>query len=381
MSSRLRPLVALATVLVAGCDLFEPSRIAGTGGRPQSTSLVYQVPNPFIFLASPVATDGTRLFAESADGDLVALSMETGAVLWSIPFSEDYWAGTPVYADGLVLAATDRARAHDAATGVERWSIALPSSAIYHVTATANGVWYVGVGNEVLALDVQTGDERWRQTFAGTDPYPALARAITVAGGVLYICGEQALTMNGALTQGPVVAMDATTGEVLWTHIIKFEEEYNYCISEPSVADDAVVVADYGSNNVMALDRATGEQRWHFRGPFGWYGSRAPPIIRGDTVFFASVDKTVRALDLGTGSTIWETQFDGSLRGLANCGAVLLANNFSLHTLDSRTGAVIGENINDSWPLDLVPSTRPVVVGDTAWILGWQHAAKLVCSR
>lgn len=381
MSAWSRPILALATLLVVGCELFEPASPPGGSGGQRLPRLAYQKPLPFPFLAVPTSTDGQRLYAETIDGDLVAVSMATGDVAWYIPWSEEYWSGHPVVADGLVLAATDRARAYEAATGVERWSIPLPSSAIHHVSATANGVWYLGVGNEVWALDVQTGAERWRQTFAGTDPYAARARTLAVAGDGVYVCGEQVLEANGARTQGPVVAMDAATGAVRWRHIMRFAEEYNYCVDAPLVTADAVVLADYASNNIVALERASGAPRWHFRGEFGWYGSRATPVLRGDTVYVASADKNVRALSLQTGTVIWETEFDGSFRHVANCGAVLLANNLSLHVIDPRTGAVLARDIAAHWPLGHIPSTPPVVIGDSAWMLGWENVVKLVCPR
>ncbi|MFB6122515.1 MAG: PQQ-binding-like beta-propeller repeat protein [Haloferacaceae archaeon] len=64
----------------------------------------------------------------------------------------------------------------------------------------------------VVALDLATGETRWRDDVAWTAVAPA------VGGDVLVVAGEREGT--GEATRGVVRAYDVAAGDVLWTHVV-----------------------------------------------------------------------------------------------------------------------------------------------------------------
>lgn len=97
-------------------------------------------------------------------------------------------------------------------------------------------------------------------------------------------------------TAGMVYALDASTGEVIWSH-----RSAGKLFSTPAVGSGLVV---FGStdNNVYALDLATGEKRWSFECGKSVLGS---PAIYGGKVFIGASDNCFRALDLKSGKLLW----------------------------------------------------------------------------
>ena len=110
----------------------------------------------------------------------------------------------------------------------------------------SDGVVYIGaqgdVDYSVHALDAMTGERVW----AAGAPYPYGAEfVVTVANGRLYAPG----------TSGEFYAMDASTGEALWSVSVGMGSE-----SPPTVVDGVVYLT--AVNTAYALDEATGEEIW-----------------------------------------------------------------------------------------------------------------------
>src|SRR5579863_7600380 len=103
--------------------------------------------------------------------------------------------------------------------------------------AVANGVVYVGSGDNVYALNSRTGAQLWSYATGN-----AVFSSPAVADGVVYIGSED---YN-------VYALDAKTGAKLWSYDTGY-----YVESSPTVANGAVFV--FGDNgNIYALDASSG---------------------------------------------------------------------------------------------------------------------------
>lgn len=99
-----------------------------------------------------------------------------------------------------------------------------------------------------------------------------------------------------ANTAGMVYALDAASGEVIWSF-----KSNGKLFSTPAVADGLVVFGS-SDNNVYALDLATGKKRWSFECGKSVLGS---PSIYGGKVFIGASDNCFRALDLKSGKLLW----------------------------------------------------------------------------
>ncbi len=114
------------------------------------------------------------------------------------------------------------------------------------------------------------------------------------------------------------LAVDKTTGEIIYNKRLHFVALPQYCHPFNSYASPSPVVEDgrlyvsFGSPYNACLDAATGDVIWqrtdfvcnHFR------GAGSSPFLHGDTLYLhfdGSDEQYVVALDKATGETIWRT--------------------------------------------------------------------------
>lgn len=268
---------------------------------------------------SPVVADGTVYAPGSGDpGYLHALDAETGEQLWRFE-PAGYASSAPAVADGVLYVGTwgKRFYAIDAETGDEVWSVEVghrfgSSSSVVHdgtvyVGTTGDGPMVVsGPEDEeefeacaLLALDAETGDERWRYDDFGEkdniDSSPA------VADGRVYFGGEHA-----------VRALDADSGAVAWTREISTHPQ-----SSPTVGDGVVYYGapldgqneDEPPARVWALDAETGETVW--TAGIEDISLRTSPAVADGTVYAAASSQRVCAGVGGDG----ESNCSGETRG------------------------------------------------------------------
>lgn len=188
--------------------------------------------------------------------------------------------------------------------------------------------FYAGIGTfgdfpgALVALDIGTGEERWRHQPGGTGP--------TLVDGRLYLGGDPIRTLSaddgreywsyqtersartpavvdgGAYTAGHewVYALDATDGRERWTH-----EHGGNVTSLVAVADGSVYLnqaspdSHGGPSGVTAVRVTDGTQRWQT----STGGGRQSPAIAGGTVYVADHGNTVYALNATDGTEQWRT--------------------------------------------------------------------------
>ncbi len=105
-------------------------------------------------------------------------------------------------------------------------------------------------------------------------------------------------------------------------------------VFEPVVAEGLVFIGFNDSDKVVALDSATGEQRWVFYtdGPV-----RLPPAVHENRLFFVSDDGHLYCLDAKTGEQVWK------LRGGPD-NRKILGNSRLISIWPARGGPVVVDN-------------------------------------
>lgn len=110
-----------------------------------------------------------------------------------------------------------------------------------------------------------------------------------------------------------LVAIDAATGEERW----RFAPTDHFAASSPTVHDGVVYVGD--GDTLYALDATTGEERWRVDGAIG----RAPPMLPSEEIVsdpplvVGNEDGVVRGLDPRSGEERWRVDVFGAVRTLA----------------------------------------------------------------
>lgn len=371
-----------AVLVAAGCLPDAPSG-PPEGASPETggLQLLYRVPVAArVGLIKPVA-NSERVIAGS-NRRLEGFDRSTGALVWHVDAEGYHIFGAPVLIDGRVLSAGTRLWAFSAMTGEELWRVDLDRRADGHEHAASNGRLFVGTDSTVLAFNAATGELLWRTGIGNEWIFDGRVRGISVRDDTVYVCAQEPLYWNGYRSRGNALALDAQTGEILWRYLMFFETEYNFCSAEPLVTEELVVLPDAGGNNIVAVQRATGEFLWRFEGDQGWVGPWDTPSAIGDSVLIASSnDRNVTAFELATGRRLWRTELAGSVWASAPCGRVLLAQHFNLTVLDPRDGRILATNVQEVWNSEDVIRSRFLIEGDTAFVFGRGMLLKLLCPR
>jgi len=196
---------------------------------------------------SPLVAKG-RVFVGDWDGNVWALSSNTGRVLWKFHADGQVKSGIAFASDRLFFGSYDH---H-----------------VYSLNAYTGRLIWRGSAQERLGSQA---------TFYST---PA------VAYGRVYIGG----------TDGKVYSFGATSGKLRWT-----QGTGGYVYSSPAVYRRRVYAGSY-SGTFYAFDAATGDVDWTFEanGPI----SGSPTIVDG-LVYFATLKERTYALDARTGRQVW----------------------------------------------------------------------------
>ncbi len=231
---------------------------------------------------------GDRVYVVSTAGEVVALDRHTGRALWRYRIEAEL-ATPPTLAGDLLL---------------------VPS-----------------LGDTVTALDAARGTFRW---FYRRPPPPGMT--IRGAAGV-RVAGE---TVYTAFSDGTVVALEGSTGNVVWERTFGASGGFVDIDTTPCVLGDRLYVASY-AGTLMALDRRTGTLVW------------SAPTVQG-AMHLACAERRLLVLGPGAvwahdrtleGQVVWRTRVPGgppSLPALAGGRLVFGTEEGGVFALSVATG-------------------------------------------
>jgi alcohol dehydrogenase (cytochrome c) len=309
-------------------------------------------PSPSGLVASTPVSDGTRVYLQELTGDVLALDLATGRLMWQHRFAQPTDGPNGVaLGDGRVYGNTSTdAFALDAATGRLLWrrrigsrgtpvTIAPTVAAGIVVTSTTGQA--PGTRGVLVALDAVTGAVRWRlPTVRGRWRFPREASGggawypgavderglLYVGTGNPYPWGGSPGRPNGGAYPGRVrdtdslLVIDLATGRRVWADQVTPHDVRDYDFEASPVLTDvvaggrlrAVVIGAGKAGRVVAWDRATHRRVWtravgrhaHDRGPLpsravrvcpGLYGGVETPLaVAGGRVFAPVVQLCMR---------------------------------------------------------------------------------------
>lgn len=233
-----------------------------------------------------------------------------------------------IAADGVVYAAIgghSGTEAIDAATGKLAWQTQGPE--IYAAGATAAfGFEVTSSRTTVVALNATSGQTLWTHD-AGKLLDNAAVGWLGYAGQLVYIAaGTTELT---ATEQPSVRALNAQTGQRVWGVSLTAASQ------EPAVAGGIVYACT--SSRVVALNGATGARQWESAELSGIPGNllAIDGVICGSAIT-NSLGLTTFGLDGATGRRLWHAELDGF--------AVAAANGLIFFMSSSITGGGAGQS-------------------------------------
>jgi outer membrane protein assembly factor BamB len=323
----------------------------------------------------PVIVEG-RVYAASHDGEVMALSADTGKRAWMVKTKLPLSAGPEVGSGLVVLGSSDGDLiALDSTNGAERWRRSIASEILAQPLIVNDIVVIRTVDGHVEGLSVADGKTRWavdeqvpKLTLRGTAP-PVLAGDRLIAG----------------FDNGKVLAIDPRNGEVMWDTIVnaphgRTELERLADIDSPArvSGDDVFVVGFQGRIAMLARDSG---QIWWARDASSYRGF----TMDEQNLYLTNSDSVVIAMRRADGAVLWEmnTLRRRGLTAPAIDGDSLVVGDFEgyLHWLDKATGTVVarekadGERITNA---AVVGENGVFVQTDSGKLLAYRSAARAI---
>ncbi|MEQ8848136.1 PQQ-binding-like beta-propeller repeat protein [Botrimarina sp.] len=292
-------------------------------------------PGETAFEATPVVADGVAYLGD-ADGTVHAVKLADGSPVWTTAFDKTGFL-SPAAVDGGFLYAPDMdgvVHCLALADGAERWTFETGTETyagpiVYRPEEgrPEKGKPLLLVpteGGTLFALDAATGEELW--TFVIDAP---LRCCPTVVGGHALLAG----------CDGQLHAVDVATGL-----------ETGACdIGGPTGNTAAVAegVAYFGTEGgqffaIDASDPTSPAVKWTYRDPRGGQGIRTAAALSPEAVVYANQAKTVYALEPAAGKVLWTARtrsgVDASPLALGGGRVVVLTGRGRVLLLDAESG-------------------------------------------
>ncbi len=230
-----------------------------------------------VWSIGPVATptvDGDRVYVVGRMGDMLALNVADGKVLWRKNYEKDFGTIIPLYG-----------------------TTAAPIVDGDRLIALVGGL----EGANYMALDKLTGKEIWRSR--SSDPEPGYNQpTIIEAGGVRQLIAWDPNAVSG---------LDPVTGKVYWE--VPFTVQLALTIVTPVHSGPYLFVAtQYSGARMVKLDdkKPGATLLWSndTRNEDTINPATSTPVIDGDYIYGLNSFGTLRCLEVATGKLVWETQ-------------------------------------------------------------------------
>jgi outer membrane protein assembly factor BamB len=208
------------------------------------------------------ALDGNRIFAASEDGDVLAIDIADGDVLWRVRTREIITGGVGA-GDGMVLVGTENAEviAFDQADGSELWRAPVTSEVLSPPQTNGDVVALQTVDDKLIALDAESGEQRWI--------YEANLPVLTLRGTSRPVFAGS--TVIAGFSNGTLVAVSADDGIWRWEERVavpqgRYDIDRVIDVDGDLLVTQNVVLATSYQGNVMGFDVQSGRIVWGMEG-------------------------------------------------------------------------------------------------------------------
>lgn len=303
---------------------------------PQDLTQVWKV-NVGFADATPVLA-GKKIYLhtrQGADEVILCLETATGKELWKDKYPATAVTGpagshpgprsTPAIANGKIVTfgVSGILSCLDANSGKVLWRKENPANAVpTFFTGMSplilNGFCYVHVGRkddgQVLAIDMKTGEEKWKWTGDG----PAYA-----SPSVMDIDGKKHLILQ---TEKNLMALDLSDGKLLWQIAAPVQQRFYNCVSPyidgqiiyytgQGLGMKAIKVEKQGDKFVTKelWTNATVGAKWN------------TPVLRDGFLYGFTDTRKIYCLNAADGQTAWtDIAIHSDFATLVDCGSVLI---------------------------------------------------------
>jgi len=287
--------------------------------------------------ATPVLA-GKRLYLNTRQGDeefILCLDAQTGKELWTNKYPSIAVTGpagshpgprsTPAIADGKVVTfgASAILSCFDANTGKLLWRRENPTNTvpqfftgmspiivenlcIAHIGTKENG--------EVIALDLATGNEKWKWTGDG----PAYS-----SPSIMTIDGKKNLVVH---TEKNLMALNLADGKLLWQIPTPVQQRFYNCVS-PYIDGQTIYYTGQGTGmKAIKVEKSGNEyvtsELWNNPAVGAKWNT---PVLKDGFLYGFSDQKRIYCLNAVTGQTAWiDNAVNSDFATIVDCGSVII---------------------------------------------------------
>ncbi|MBF0519447.1 MAG: PQQ-binding-like beta-propeller repeat protein [Nitrospirae bacterium] len=241
-----------------------------------------------------ISNDGLTIYSNFANNQLLALSTETGQLMWSATLSGD--GATAVATDGTVYAVGGTTLYAYTSAGSSKWTFSEATENIYGEPCIGgDGTVYIGSRDTYVYAVNPDGTLKWKYKTSGSIA-PLASPTLSPDGLSVYVGAGDPHDQ----TDGTLYALNSAIGTLKWSKNI-----------DPIRASGAVVGQDgtiyvCGNKRVHAF-QPDGTQLWQSADGTAEY---LTPALSSSGIIYTGtgVDGKIYALSASTGSTLWSYQ-------------------------------------------------------------------------
>jgi outer membrane protein assembly factor BamB len=282
---------------------------------------------------------GGKVYTLGAEGHLVCLDADRGAVVWSKDFKQDFGAKTPIW--GFC--------GHPLVDGQKLFCIV------------------GGPGSLAVAFDKDTGRELWRSLTADEQGYapPTLIEA----GGA-----KQLLIWHGKALH----SLDPQTGKEHWS--VPLAPAYDMSIMAPQKLGEHLFAGGNGGVSVLlklAADKPAATEVWRGTKKTSVGPINMTPFLEEGVIYGVDQPGQLVAAEIGTGKRLWESrQPVRGDKGRSDCGTAFLVKNGDRFVIFNELGELLLARLT---PKGYEEVSRAKIVEPTSVAFGrdvvWSHPA------
>jgi outer membrane protein assembly factor BamB len=307
------------------------------------------------------AIHGGRLYVADAEGRVFAINASNGKVMWKRETGLPFSGGPDVDARYIVLGSSDGDLvALSMQDGTPLWNARVDSE-ILSVPRIAGSIVVVHTLNDsVYAFDIASGNQNWKYIF----PAPIL----TLRGSSTpLIAGDRTIV---GISGGKLVNLELETGLPLWETTVtppsgRSELERIADIdADPVIVDGTIYVATY-NGDLAAVDLGSGSVLWRRE-----LSAHAGITAAAGMLYVTDSDDVVWAASPQDGTGTWS---QNALKYRRLTAPAVLGNLVAVgdldgyvHWLDRRDGRLVAQGEVADGPI----TARPLVSGGKLYVYG-----------
>lgn len=268
--------------------------------------------------ANGAAVASNRVFATCDDGNVYALDLQTGDVLWKRRGVGKMYSA-PLLVDDIVVVGDSAGtlRAFLMSDGAPQWQTQLSGAIRGGASADSSRIYAVSQGGQAVALDA-SGKVLWKKSLTRPGFSGGAATAIEAYAPPLVTPLSVVVTFARDTTyESPaIMALDKKSGAVLWeAQGQPGMTDWGNLRSTPALTNDGTLVfGEPYSGDVAAVNSRDGLVRYRRTlGPC-FFPQWASPAATADLVYLPRFDGALYAIRPDTGRPLWQLYLGDSTR-------------------------------------------------------------------